>query len=114
MSDSSASGSRTPWSWWNGTVALKPSPRIGQRPFGQLHADVLDRVRGDFGADQFFHHVEQPLIGQQSEHGRASPHGRIVANAALREGDVEVPGDVLPALFGNGHEPLLEGEVFQR
>ena len=94
-------------------MALKPSRASASALSGSFMRTCWIGLEV-IGADQLLHHVEQPLIGQQSEHGRAGPHRRVVADAALRERDVEVPGDVLPALFGHGDEPLLEGELFQR
>ena len=80
MSESSASGSKYTLVLVEGHTGARPVAPVRKGSFRQLHAHVLNGVGGDLWPDQFLHHIEQTVLGQQPERGGAGAHRGVGAD----------------------------------
>ena len=83
----------------------------GQVLLGRFDADVLDGVGVDFRADEVFDDVEELFVAQHGEGGGANGNGRVRADAALGQRDVEVLGIDLAGFVVDLAEALIKAEV---
>ena len=83
----------------------------GQVLLGRFDADVLDGVGVDFWADEVFDDVEELFVAQHGEGGGADGDGRVRANAALGQRDVEVLGIDLAGFVVDLAKALVKAEV---
>ena len=115
ISDSSASGIMTPWSWCHAVYPTDESLIISLRQgaLRGLDADVLDGVAIDLGADELLDGVEESGAAQDVEDGGAGVYGHLVFDVGLGEGDVYV--GVVVASGGDGYfdEAFIEGKALE-
>ena len=83
----------------------------GQELLGRFDADVLDGIGVDFRADEVFDDVEELFVAQHGEGGGADGDGRVRADAALGQRDVEVLGVNLAGFVVDLAEALIKAEV---
>ena len=94
-----------------GNAAVVVLGDTGQVLLGRFDADVLDGVGVDFRADEVFDDVEELFVAQHGEGGGADGNGRVRADAALGQRDVEVLGVNLAGFVVDLAEALVKAEI---
>ena len=94
-----------------GDAAVVVLGDTGQKLLGRFDADVLDGVGVDFRADEVFDDVEELFVAQHREGGGTNRDGRVRADAALGQRDVEVLGVNLAGFVVDLAEALVKAEV---